>query len=75
MATIGRNKAVCDLPFLSFTGFSAWVVWLFVHLFSLIGSKNKVIVFLNWIYGYLTYDQSLRLIIQAADKGSKKQEA
>lgn len=72
MAAIGRNKAVCDLPFFSFTGFSAWVVWLFVHLFALIGSKNKIFVFLNWIYGYLTYDQSLRLIIKVSEKASKK---
>ena len=64
MATIGRNRAVADLPFWKFQGAIAWFVWLFVHLFSLLGLKNKVIVFLNWVWNYLTYDQSLRLVIK-----------
>jgi len=64
MATIGRNKAVVDLPSRSFNGFFAWLVWLVVHLFALIGVKNKIIVFLNWCWSYLTYDQHLRLIIR-----------
>ena len=64
MATIGRNKAVCDLPKFKFKGFFAWVAWLVVHLFSLIGVKNKLFVFINWSWNYLTYDQSLRLIIK-----------
>lgn len=64
MATIGRNKAVADLPFWRFQGFFAWVTWLFVHLFSLLGAKNKIIVFLNWVWNYFTYDQSLRLVIK-----------
>ncbi len=64
MATIGRNKAVCDLPSYKFKGFFAWVTWLVVHLFSLIGVKNKIFVFINWSWNYLTYDQSLRLIIK-----------
>lgn len=64
MATIGRNKAVVDLPQLKFSGWFAWVVWLIVHLFALIGVKNKVFVFINWVWNYLTYDQSLRLIIR-----------
>ncbi len=64
MATIGRNRAVVDLPGIRFQGAFAWFVWLFVHLFSLLGVKNKVFVFLNWVWGYFTYDQSLRLIIR-----------
>lgn len=64
MATIGRNRAVVDLPRAKFQGFFAWVVWLVVHLFALIGVKNKIFVFINWVWNYLTYDQSLRLIIR-----------
>ncbi|MEM7102987.1 MAG: NAD(P)/FAD-dependent oxidoreductase [Bacteroidota bacterium] len=64
MATIGRNRAVCDLPNVKFQGRFAWYVWLWVHLFALIGTKNKLFVFLNWLWNYLTYDQSLRLIIK-----------
>ncbi len=64
LATIGRNKAVADIPGYHFAGFFAWIVWLIVHLFALIGVKNKVFVFLNWLWNYLTYDQSLRLIIR-----------
>jgi NADH dehydrogenase len=64
MATIGRNRAVVDLPRFRFQGFFAWTVWLFVHLFQILGVKNKVFVFLNWVWNYFTYDQSLRLIIR-----------
>lgn len=64
MATIGRNKAVVELPFLKFQGFFAWFVWMFVHLISIIGVKNKLFIFINWIWNYITYDQSLRLIIR-----------
>ena len=64
MATIGRNRAVVDLPKFSFQGFPAWLVWLLVHLFSILGTKNKIFVFLNWVWNYITYDQSLRLIIK-----------
>jgi len=72
MATIGRNKAVCDLPNMKFTGFFAWVLWLFVHLMSLIGFKNKVFVMINWMWNYLTYDQSLRVIVNAKKKETKQ---
>lgn len=64
MATIGRNKAVADLPFWKFSGFFAWLTWLFVHIMQLIGFKNKFFVFINWVTNYLTYDQSLRLVIK-----------
>ncbi len=65
MATVGRNLAVVDLPFLKFSGFFAWVVWMFVHLFSIVGVRNRLVIFINWIWNYATYDQSLRLIIRA----------
>lgn len=68
MATIGRNKAVADLPWMNTSGFMAWVLWLLVHLASLIGFKNKLFVLINWMWNYLTYDQSLRLIIKPARK-------
>ena len=64
MATVGRNLAVVDLPFWKFQGFFAWLVWMFVHLFSIVGVKNRLMVFINWIWNYFTYDQSLRLIIK-----------
>ncbi len=64
MATIGKNKAVADLPNYQTSGFFAWLIWLWVHLFSLIGVKNKLLVFTNWIINYLTYNPSLRLIIK-----------
>ncbi|MDA8693075.1 NAD(P)/FAD-dependent oxidoreductase [Saprospiraceae bacterium] len=63
MATIGRNKAVADLGKFKTAGFLAWIMWLFVHLVSLVGFRNKVVVTLNWFWNYLTYDQSLRVII------------
>jgi NADH:ubiquinone reductase (H+-translocating) len=64
MATVGRHKAVVDLPFWRFQGFFAWFVWLFVHLFAIIGMKNKIFIFINWVWSYITYDQALRLIIK-----------
>ena len=64
MATIGRHRAVADLPFWKFQGTLAWFAWLFVHLFAILGAKNKVFIFLNWVWNYLTYDQSLRLVIK-----------
>ena len=64
MATIGRNKAVVDLPKWKFQGLFAWFVWMFVHLMGILGVKNKVLVFINWFWSYMTYDQSLRLIIR-----------
>lgn len=65
MATIGRNKAVVDLPFWHFQGFFAWLTWMFVHLIAIVGVKNRLLIFINWLWNYVTYDQSLRLIIKA----------
>ncbi len=64
MATIGRHRAVVDLPKWQFQGAFAWLIWLLVHLFQILGVKNKVFILLNWVWNYLTYDQSLRLIIR-----------
>ena len=72
MATIGRNRAVADLPFLKFSGFIAWLTWMFVHLMAIVGVKNRLLIFINWMWNYLTYDQSLRLILWAARKDPSK---
>ncbi|MEP7253790.1 MAG: NAD(P)/FAD-dependent oxidoreductase [Ginsengibacter sp.] len=66
MATVGRNLAVVDIPkpHLHFKGFFAWMIWMGLHLFLLLGVKNKLSVFSNWIYNYITYDQNLRLILR-----------
>ena len=64
MATVGRNKAVVDLSKLKFGGFFAWFIWMFVHLMALVGFRNKVIVFFNWVYNYINYDKAARLIVR-----------
>jgi len=68
MATIGRNRAVADLPRIKFSGFIAWLTWMFVHLMAIVGVKNRVLIFINWMWNYMTYDQSLRLILWASRK-------
>lgn len=67
MATVGRNKAVVELPKRSFAGFFAWLVWMVVHLRSILGVKNKFVVLMNWVWNYFTYNLSLRLIIKRKD--------
>lgn len=64
MATIGRNKAVVDLKNFKFQGVFAWFVWMFVHLFFLIGFRNRMVVFVNWVYNYVRFDREARLIIR-----------
>lgn len=64
MATIGRNKAVVDLKKWKFQGVFAWYVWMFVHLFFLIGFRNRMVVFVNWVYNYVRFDREARLIIR-----------
>ncbi|KAA5823654.1 NAD(P)/FAD-dependent oxidoreductase [Algibacter amylolyticus] len=64
MATIGRNKAVVDLKRWKFQGVFAWYVWMFVHLFFLIGFRNRMVVFVNWVYNYVRFDREARLIIR-----------
>jgi NADH dehydrogenase len=68
MATIGRNLAVVDLPHFSFSGLIAWLFWMFVHLMAIVGVKNRLLIFINWLWNYVTYDQSLRLIINHKKK-------
>lgn len=64
MATIGRNKAVCDVKQMHFGGAFAWFLWMFVHLWFLVGFRNRVITFFNWTYSYINYDRAARLIIR-----------
>jgi NADH dehydrogenase len=70
MATVGRNLAVVDVPKpkLHFGGFVAWLIWMGLHLVLILGVKNRLFVFLNWLYSYITYDQSLRLIFKEFNK-------
>ncbi|MDE7407878.1 MAG: NAD(P)/FAD-dependent oxidoreductase, partial [Muribaculaceae bacterium] len=63
MATVGRNRAVVDLNHMRFGGFFAWLVWMFIHLISILGMRNKVAVLVNWLWAYFTYGTSLRLIM------------
>ncbi len=64
MATIGRNRAVVDLHKWKFSGFFAWFVWMFVHLWFLVGFRNRTVTFFNWVYNYINYDKAARLIIR-----------
>ncbi len=71
MATVGRNKAVVDLPKFKFQGVFAWFVWMFVHLYFLIGFRNRVVVFINWVYNYVRFDREARLIIRPFKKQNR----
>lgn len=64
MATVGRNKAVVDMRKTTYTGALAWFMWMFVHLWFLIGFRNRVVTFFNWSYNYINYDRAARLIIR-----------
>jgi len=75
MATIGRNKAVVDLPGnITVGGLMAWLIWMFVHLMSIIGLRNKLVIFSNWAWNYFTYDRGTRLIIRKFDPKNKIKE-
>lgn len=69
MAIISKYEAVADLPKLSFTGFFAWLIWLFVHIIPLVGFRNKVKIAFSWFWSFITNNPTLRLIIRP-----KKQE-
>ena len=71
MATIGRNKAVAELVGLRFHGFTAWCIWMVVHLVSLIGFRNKLMVFLDWVWNYFSFDRAMRIIIKSNFKVSR----
>lgn len=64
LATVGHNRAVAELKGISHKGMPAWLLWTFVHLMSIVGVKNRLIIFTNWAWNYFTYDQSLRLLIK-----------
>lgn len=64
MATVGRNRAVVDMGDIHFSGYFAWLAWMIVHLMSLLGMRNKVVVLVNWIWNYWTYSSALRLILK-----------
>ncbi len=64
MATIGKYRAVADLPGFSFSGWFAWLIWLFIHLISILGMRNKLSVLMNWFWNYLFYSTSLRLLLR-----------
>ena len=74
MATIGRNKAVADIGKFKFTGFVAWVIWMFVHLISLVGFRNKVVALVNWVIQYFQYNKGVRLIIRPYKRAEKESE-
>jgi NADH dehydrogenase len=77
MATVGRNRAVVDMAGgIRFQGIFAWYVWMFVHLMSLVGFRNKVFTFLSWMWNYFSYDRSNRLIIgRGEEKINQEEEA
>ncbi|WP_430973950.1 NAD(P)/FAD-dependent oxidoreductase [Sunxiuqinia rutila] len=69
LATIGRNKAVADLPGnIKLSGIVGWMIWMLVHLLFLIGFRSKAVVFANWSWNYLTYDRGIRLILRPSSK-------
>lgn len=68
MATIGKRKAVVDLPRFSFQGRLAWFTWMFVHLMLILSVKNKLTIFINWMFSYINNDSTLRILLQSATK-------
>ena len=71
MATVGKHKAVVELPFVKFKGVFAWYVWMFLHLMLILSVRNKLVIFFNWAWSYLTKDTSLRLITNITYKKNK----
>lgn len=74
MATVGRNKAVVDLGKFKFGGFFAWFFWMFIHLYFLVGFKNRLLTFFTWMYNYINFDKSARLIIRPFKSNKKNLE-
>jgi NADH:ubiquinone reductase (H+-translocating) len=62
LATIGRNAAVARIWGISFSGYIAWVIWVFLHIYRIIGFRNRIIVMFNWAWDYVFYDNQVRLI-------------
>jgi NADH dehydrogenase len=74
MATVGKNKAVVDIPKpkIHFGGWLAWMVWMSLHLVLIVGVKNRLQIFVNWVYKYFTSDQSLRLLFRISFRPIKR---
>lgn len=70
MATIGKHKAVVDLPFVSFQGRLAWFAWMLLHLMLILSVRNKLFIFINWAISYFTNDTTLRLILRPEKRGA-----
>ena len=64
MATVGRNRAVVEVGKLRFGGLLGWLAWMFLHLMLLVGFRNRVVVFINWLWNYVSYNRNIRLIIR-----------
>ncbi|MFN7792565.1 MAG: NAD(P)/FAD-dependent oxidoreductase [Cyclobacteriaceae bacterium] len=75
MATVGRHKAVVDMKGIRFQGIFAWYVWMFVHLMSIVGWKNRVFTFFSWMWNYFSFDRSNRLIIGRGEEKFNSEEA
>jgi NADH dehydrogenase len=71
MATSGRNSAVCDLGWIRLKGLVAWLAWVFLHVFKLIGFRNRLSVMTQWAFSYVTYQRSVRLITNATTDDSQ----
>lgn len=71
MATIGRHKAVVDLHQTKLSGVIAWYIWMFIHLWFLVGFRNRIVTFANWVYNYIKYDKGARLIIRSSKPTAK----
>lgn len=73
LATVGRNKAIADLPgSIKVSGFIGWLLWMVVHLLFLVGFRSKAVVLANWVWNYFTYDRSIRLILRPSTKNNDK---
>ena len=72
MATLGRNRAIADLHFAQFSGFIAWLIWLFIHLMNLVGFRNRLVVFVEWAWAYISFGKGARLITGKLDSLNKK---
>lgn len=71
MATVGRNRAVVEVGKLTFGRFMGWLAWMGLHLMLLVGFRNKIVVFINWLWNYINYDRNIRLIIRPFNREEK----
>lgn len=72
MATVGMHRAVVESKFITTQGWIAWILWLFIHLMALVGFRNRLVVFVNWLISYFNYDRGLRLIIRPSQRNKKQ---